>query len=196
VNLRRIVDILERNAAQRSDPYLRSLARTLERLSTDIAEARIDRPRLPRTQYAPRARGAGLRRSVRQTRMLTTKCDRTVAVRANDIKGDRQNAETTARRRRLHADNPRSPNRQRDQLNAGPPANNAARRPNISCRRALKRLGVDIFWLLVDEDGNEVDPRSQVERPDGGRRRSGAWRRQPAGSRQPPLATPGAATSR
>src|SRR5262249_33539566 len=45
-NLRRIAEILEQDAAQRSDPYLRTLARTLDRLSAEVAAAKIDRPRL------------------------------------------------------------------------------------------------------------------------------------------------------
>src|SRR5205085_8039192 len=45
-NLRRIAEILDRDAAQRSDPYLRTIARTLERLSGEIARASMDRRQL------------------------------------------------------------------------------------------------------------------------------------------------------
>ena len=45
-NLRRIAEMLDQDAAQRSDPYLRTIARTLERLSGEVARAKLDRRQL------------------------------------------------------------------------------------------------------------------------------------------------------
>jgi len=42
-NLRRIVELLDKDAEERSDPYLRTIARTLERLSSDAERPGIDR---------------------------------------------------------------------------------------------------------------------------------------------------------
>ncbi len=42
-NLRRIAELLDKDAEERSDPYLRTIARTLERLSFDAARPGIDR---------------------------------------------------------------------------------------------------------------------------------------------------------
>src|SRR5215470_3445168 len=47
-NLRRIAEVLDQDGAQRSDPYLRTIARALERLSAEVGRAAIDRPRLAR----------------------------------------------------------------------------------------------------------------------------------------------------
>jgi len=185
VNLRRIVDILERDAAQRSDPYLRSLARTLERLSTDIAEARIDRPRLASElntllAHAEQAYGD---RSANQnaSRQNATELLRSAL---NDIKGNRQTAETPARDADSTQDNPAEPK------STARPTQPPDRRPNnaaapaqqSAAAAALKRLGVDISWLLVDEDGNEVDPRSQVERLMAEEERRARGGGQPAGA--------------
>ena len=42
-NLRRIAELLDKDAEERSDPYLRTIARTLERLSSDAVRPGIDR---------------------------------------------------------------------------------------------------------------------------------------------------------
>jgi hypothetical protein len=42
-NLRRIAELLDKDAEERSDPYLHTIARTLERLSSDAARPGIDR---------------------------------------------------------------------------------------------------------------------------------------------------------
>src|SRR5262249_32934742 len=45
-NLRRIAEIVDQDAARWSDPYLRTIARTLERLSAEVARAALDRRQL------------------------------------------------------------------------------------------------------------------------------------------------------
>jgi len=42
-NLRRIAELLDKDAAERSDPYLRSIARAVERLGSEVADPGIDR---------------------------------------------------------------------------------------------------------------------------------------------------------
>jgi hypothetical protein len=46
VNLRRIADLLNQDADQRADPYLRTIARALERLETQVEHASLDRHQL------------------------------------------------------------------------------------------------------------------------------------------------------
>jgi hypothetical protein len=46
VNLRRIADLLNQDADQRADPYLRTIARALERLETEVEQASLDRHQL------------------------------------------------------------------------------------------------------------------------------------------------------
>jgi hypothetical protein len=46
INLRRIADLLNQDADQRADPYLRTIARALERLETEVDHASLDRHQL------------------------------------------------------------------------------------------------------------------------------------------------------
>lgn len=46
VNLRRIADLLNQDADERADPYLRTIARALERLETEVEHASFDRHQL------------------------------------------------------------------------------------------------------------------------------------------------------
>jgi hypothetical protein len=46
VNLRRIADLLNQDADQGADPYLRTIARALERLETEVERASLDRHQL------------------------------------------------------------------------------------------------------------------------------------------------------
>ena len=168
-NLRRIVDVLEQDATQRSDPYLRTLARTLERLSADVAEAKIDRPRLTSElnsllSHAEQAYANG----DRPANQSTTRQNAAELLRSalNEMTGNRQAAEMPARESdnaQASTTEPKPPVRPRQSPERR--ANNTAVPTQQSAAAAaLKRLGVDISWLLVDEDGNEVDPRSQIER--------------------------------
>jgi hypothetical protein len=45
-NLRRIADLLAQDAQQRADPYLRTIARAVERLSAEVEHANLDRRQL------------------------------------------------------------------------------------------------------------------------------------------------------
>jgi hypothetical protein len=48
-NLRRIADLLKEDADQRADPYLRTIAREIERLGTEVEHASLDRRQLAST---------------------------------------------------------------------------------------------------------------------------------------------------
>jgi hypothetical protein len=187
-NLRRIAEILQQDATQRSDPYLRTIARTLDRLSTEVAQATMDRRQLAseldrllthaQQAYAQGDRPAGQAASRRDpTELLRSALD--------DITGNRQAGSAPARDRDREAPEAAAAER----APAGRPVQRAERREAGSRTQseqiaALRRLlpGADIQWLYVDEDGNETDPRAQIERlmaEEERRARAGA---QPAGA--------------
>jgi hypothetical protein len=164
-NLRRIAEILDQEGARRSDPYLRTIARTLDRLGAEVARATIDRPRLahelgqllahtqqayaqsdrPADQTAPPQHPTDLLRSA-----------------LDEITGSRQAGAAPARDLTPKAtaadrDPPSRPSQPRERGKTPTQAEQTA--------AAVRRLlGTDVPWLFVDEDGAEVDPRSQLER--------------------------------
>ncbi len=169
-SLRRIAEIVDRDATQRSDPYLRTIARTLERLSAEVARASIDRRQLAseldrliahsQLAYGQSAQPAGQTAPRRNPTELLRSA-------LSDIAGNRQMAAAPTRDR-----DPVAPSEataaQRDP--ASRPAQPQERRPAgaripADQAAALRRLlpGTDIQWLIVDEDGAEVDPRAQIE---------------------------------
>jgi hypothetical protein len=185
-NLRRIAEILDQDGAQRSDPYLRTIARTLERLSGEVARAAIDRPRLARElgqllahaqqAYAQSNRPADQTAPPRHpTDLLRSALD--------EITGGRQAGAAPAR-------DPDAPKTTAADRNApGPPSQPQERRtsgtPTAAERiaAAVRRLaGADIPWLFIDEDGAEVDARSQLERLMAEEERRARSATQPAGA--------------
>ena len=187
-NLRRIAEILDQDAAQRSDPYLRTIARTLERLSTEVARAALDRRQLAgeldrllahaQQAYAQGDRPAG---------QAATRRDATELLRSalDDITGNRQAGAAPAR-----DPDPAVPEvGAAERAPAGRPVQRGERREAGSRTQseqiaALRRLlpGVDIQWLFVDEDGNETDPRAQIERLMADEERRARAAAQPAGA--------------
>jgi len=167
-NLRRIAEILDQDGAQRSDPYLRTVARALERLSAEVGRAAIDRPRLARElgqllahaqqAYAQSDRPADQTAPPRHpTDLLRSALD--------EITGGRQAGAAPARDpdapKTTAADRnpPGRPSQPQERRAGGTPT------PAEQIAAAVRRLaGADIPWLLVDEDGAEVDARSQLER--------------------------------
>ena len=186
-NLRRIAEILDQDATQRSDPYLRTIARTLERLSIDVAQATVDRRRLAseldqllahaQQAYAQSDRPAGQAAARRNaTELLRAALD--------DITGNRQGG--TASARDPDPAVPEAAAAGRDP--AGRPAQPQDRRATGS--RSLSELiaaarrlpGGDISWLYIDEDGTEADPRAQIERLMAEEERRARAAAQPAGA--------------
>jgi len=187
-NLRRIAEILDQDAAQRSDPYLRTIARTLERLSTEVARAALDRRQLAgeldrllahaQQAYAQGDRPAG---------QAATRRDATELLRSalDDITGNRQAGAAPAR-----DPDPAVPEvGAAERAPAGRPVQRGERREAGSRTQsdqiaALRRLlpGADIQWLFIDEDGNEVDPRAQIERLMADEERRARAAAQPAGA--------------
>jgi hypothetical protein len=187
-NLRRIAEVIEQDAAQRSDPYLRTIARTLDRLSAEVARATIDRRALAgeldrllahaQQAYAQSDRATGQAASRRDaTELLRSALD--------DITGNRQAGAAPARDPDPAVPETAAPARDP----AGRPALSQERRtpgsrPQSEQIAALRRLlpGADIQWLYVDEDGAEVDPRAQIERLMADEERRARAALQPAGA--------------
>jgi hypothetical protein len=167
-NLRLISEILDQDAAQRSDPYLRTIARTLARLSSEVAQSTMDRRVLANElhrllAHTQQAYAQG-ERPVDQT---ASRRDAVELLRSalDDITGNRQGGAAATpdpnhdvREAAANLDPAGRP---------GPPQERKAssrRTPSELIAAARKLPGADIPWLFVDEDGAEVDPRSQIER--------------------------------
>jgi hypothetical protein len=167
-NLRRIAEVLDQDGAQRSDPYLRTIARALERLSAEVGRAAIDRPQLARElgqllahaqqAYAQSGRPADQSAPPQHpTDLLRSALDEITGGRQADAAPARDPAAPKA----TAADRnpPGRPSRPQDRRASGTPT------PAEQIAAAVRRLtGEDIPWLFIDEDGAEVDPRSQLER--------------------------------
>jgi hypothetical protein len=167
-NLRRIAEVLDQDGAQRSDPYLRTIARALERLSAEVGRAAIDRPQLARelgqllahAQRAYAQSGGPADQSAppqHPTDLLRSALDEITGGRHADAAPARDPAAPKA----TAADRnpPGRPSQPQDRKASGTPT------PAEQIAAAVRRLtGEDIPWLFVDEDGAEVDPRSQLER--------------------------------
>jgi hypothetical protein len=184
-NLRRIAEILDQDAAQRSDPYLRTIARTLERLSNEVARATIDRPRLASelNQLLLHAQQA-YAQSDRAIDQPATRRNPTELLRSalDEITGNRQAGKTPVRD--TDSSVPEAADRGQPSRPSQPQERRAsgARTPAEQMAAARRQLGADIPWIFVDEDGNEVDPRSQIERLVADEERRARAAAQPAGA--------------
>jgi hypothetical protein len=187
-NLRRIAELLGRDAEERSDPYLRSIARTLERLSSDATRPGADRRVLANAldrllgharqaygQTSDTGRGGTPRDAVQQLQAAL-----------DDIAGNRR-AETAA---------PREPD---DSAHAGDFAEatrGPASRPTPPSERKVAGLqapsetaspGRQRSWddLLKDlDDYDPVDPRIEKERAFADQQRRARAASQSAGAAQ------------
>ena len=184
-NLRRIGEALEQDAEQRSDPYLRSIARALVRVGDSVAHAPTDRRELVQQlsrllAHAQSAYAHGVPGAAPAERQSAT-AQLQAALR--QLAGDRQ-----------AATQPNEPAPDPAPQSAGPTAagappaqrmeRQAATKSASAEQRAATRklLGADIPWLFVDEDGAEVDPRSQIERLLAEEERRARAAMQPAGA--------------
>jgi hypothetical protein len=169
-NLRHIAELLDRDAAQRSDPYLRTIARTLERLSADLAGAPVDRSRLAgelsqllahtRQAYANGDRLAdGSPSPRRATELLRSALDEITGRREPAVATAEDPAAAATKTDAADRSPPRSPSPALEHKATGEP------RSAEQIAAALRRMaGGDVPWFFVDEDGAAVDPRSQLER--------------------------------
>src|SRR5262245_21376409 len=184
-NLRRIAEALDQEGAQRSDPYLRTIARALERLSMEVGRAAIDRPRLARElgQLLVHAQQA-YAQSDRPADQTAPQQHPTDLLRSalEEITGGRQASAAPTR------DSPAPKATAADRNPPGRPAQPKDRKASGTPTQAeqiaaaVRRLtGQDIPWLFVDEDGAEVDPRSQLERLMAEEERRARAAAQPAG---------------
>jgi hypothetical protein len=187
-NLRRIAEILDQDAAQRSDPYLRTIARALERLSTEVARTTPDRRQLageldrllahtqqayadnarPASQTSPRQAPADLLRS---TLNELTRNRQTDTVAERDADPAPSQAAATERAPPVR---PVQPPQERRPT--------GIRTPSDQIAAARRMLGADLPWVFLDEDGAEVDPRSQIERLMADEERRARAAAQPAGA--------------
>jgi hypothetical protein len=185
-NLRRIAEALDQDGARRSDPYLRTIARALERLSAEVGRAAIDRPRLARElgQLLAHAQQA-YAQSDRPADQTAPQQHPTDLLRSalDEITGGRQAGAAPARDspapKATAADRnpPGRPSQPQDRKASGTPT----QAEQIAA--AVRRLtGQDVPWLFVDEDGAEVDPRSQLERLMAEEERRARAAAQPAGA--------------
>ena len=167
-NLRRIAEVIDQDGAQRSDPYLRTIARALERLSAGVERAAIDRPRLARElgqllahaqqAYAQSGRPADQAAPPRNaTDLLRSALDEITGGRQAGAAPERDPAAPKATA--ANRNPPGRPSQPQDPKASG--TSTAAEQIAAAVRRLT---GSDIPWLFVDEDGAEVDPRSQLER--------------------------------
>jgi hypothetical protein len=170
-NLQRIAELVDQDAAQRSDPYLRTIARTLQRLSADVAAATVDRSRLAselsqllahaRQAYANGDRLADRNPSPRHTTDLLRSA-------IEEITGSREAGGAAAADPAAPATKTDTADRSPPRPAPAPPLERGAIGEPRSAEQiaaALRRMaGGDIPWFFVDEDGAPVDPRSQLER--------------------------------
>jgi hypothetical protein len=185
-NLRRIAEALDQDGARRSDSYLRTIARALERLSAEVERATIDRPRLTRElgqllahaqqAYAQSDRPADQTAPPQHpTNLLRSALDEITGARQAGAApaSDPTAPETTAADRNP----PGRPSQPQDRRATRTPT------PAEQIAAEVRRLtGADMPWLFLDEDGAEVDPRSQLERLRAEEERRARSAGQPAGA--------------
>lgn len=190
-NLRRIAELIGKDAEAQSDPYLRTIARTLDRLSADVGRATVDRRVLAaeldrllqhtRQAYARGERQGDLDRgAARQdpAEMLKSALD--------DIAGNRQAGATTPQDSAAPGTKPDARVAARDRT-VQPSERKAVGGQAPAETATSSRLPAgwaDILKNLDDYDLAELDPRSQIERTFAEQQRRERARGQPAGAAQ------------
>jgi len=170
-NLRRIADLLKADAEQRADPYLRTIARALERLSNEVEHASVDKRQLAsaldqllahsRQAYAQNSNGDGGEAHAKAIDLLAAARDditglprdRTAASRQADSDGAAApGAEQAAPRAAMADPSPSRQQRQARPVDVAPPLSD-----RVTDDAGAQKEG--------DEYGDlENDPRTQKER--------------------------------
>jgi hypothetical protein len=188
-NLQRIAERIGKDADERSDSYLRTISRALDRLGSKVRQASEDRQILAAEveqllAHAQRAYGRG-----------SAESDGALAGRPPDpadmlksvldaIAGN-QPAETAAKPPPdREASEAKAKPDTRDQASPVPsPRKAPASRTLAEALIAARKLpGADIPWLFLDENGEETDPRAQIERLMAEEERRARGTPQPAGA--------------
>ncbi len=188
-NLQRIAERIGKDADERSDPYLRTISRALDRLGSKVRQASDDRRILAAEleqllAHAQRAYGRGSAESDGALAgrppdpadmlksVLNALASNQPAETAAKPPPDREASETKA--------NPEKP----DQASpAASPRKTSASRTLAEALIAARKLpGADIPWLFLDENGEETDPRAQIERLMADEERRARGTPQPAGA--------------
>jgi hypothetical protein len=143
VNLQRIADLLNQDADQRADPYLRMIARALKRLETEVEHASVDRRQLAdaldrllahsRQAYAQNGKGGGGQADPKAVDLLAAarddiaglSPDRSPVLRQPDNAGATAPAAAEARRA-TPASSPSRPRQARPGATVAPPLFNGA----------------------------------------------------------------------
>jgi len=187
-NLRSIAEVLGKDAQERSDPYLRTIVRTLERLSGDAERPGMDRrvlagaleELLAHTRQAyGRATGAAREQAPRDVvQQLQAALD--------NIAGKPQEGAATPREpeRRESADNVTAPERGRTMRPAQPSERKTA---SVGTRSQTATPGRQLSWdeFLKDlDDYDPVDPRIEKERAFADQQRRARAASQSAGAAQ------------
>jgi hypothetical protein len=166
-NLRRIAELLVKDADETSDQYLRSIARSLDRLSADVERAAIDRQELTHrleslVAHARQAYGNG---NSTESRPATGDVSRQLEAALSDIAGNRATATADAR---AGEDAPRADKAVSSVTERAPPAGQLQRRttsvqpPAELAPSDRLKAGRDALKDLDDYD--VLDPRVDKER--------------------------------
>jgi hypothetical protein len=187
-NLQRIAERIDKDADERSDPYLRTIARTLDRLSSKIQQATQDRQILAAEleqllQHAERAYGRGNAEGGERTSRPPDPADMLKTV-LDALAGNRQTETAVMPSPDREAPAPRPNSESQDRTPPSPSQRKApASRTLTEALIAARKLpGADIPWLFLDENGEETDPRAQIERLLAEEERRARGTPQPAGA--------------
>jgi hypothetical protein len=169
-NLRRIAQRIGKDADERSDPYLRTIARTLDRLSSRVQQAAEDRQILAGElerllQHAQRAYGRGSAEGGGERTGLPPDPADTLKTVLDALNGNRQTETAAMPPPDREAPAPKANPDTRNQATPGPserktPASRTLAEALIAAR---KLPGGNVPWLFLDENGEEADPRVQIE---------------------------------
>jgi hypothetical protein len=188
-NLQRIAERIGKDADQRSDPYLRTIARTLDRLSSRVQQAGEDRQILAAEieqllAHAERAYGRGSAEGEGQrlggprdpTDMLKSVLDA--------VAGNRRTETAAMPPPDREAQVPKANSDKQDRASTVPPLRQAPTSRTLAeaLIAARKLPGADVPWLFLDENGEETDPRAQIERLLAEEERRARGTPQPAGA--------------
>jgi len=168
-NLRRIAELVSKDAEERSDPYLRTIARTLERLSSDAERSDVDRRALASgldrlLAHVRQAYGQG---SNAERRAKPQDVMRQLQAMRDDIAGNRQAGTATAQAPEDAAGAGSAVAAERDQAarQAAPSERRSAGRTASpeAATQELRATGRDDVLKDLD-DYDVVDPRIEKER--------------------------------
>jgi hypothetical protein len=187
-NLQRIAERIGKDADERSDPYLRTIARTLDRLSSRVQQAGEDRQILAAEleqllQHTERAYGRGSAEGTGERAVRTPDPAGMLKTVLDALAGNRQTETAAMPPAERAAPVPKANPDTQDRAPPAPSRKAPASRTLTEALIAARNLpGADIPWLFLDENGEETDPRAQIERLLAEEERRARGTPQPAGA--------------